>query len=108
MSTPSEPINRFNATLQCPAGSMIGINKCYTCPTGYSGKKSGNTITCSGTPNGQFAAIPAVAAAAATTITPEIKASDAIPAVPGTCSVGELTPSSSGGLPVCVVSTQFE
>jgi hypothetical protein len=81
---------------------------CYTCPTGYSGKKSGNTITCTGTPIGQFAGISAVAAVAATTITPAVKAVEAVPVVPGKCNIGELTPSPSGGLPVCVVSTQFE
>ena len=113
---PPPQINNYDASLYCPAGGMLGINKCYVCPTGFTASKSGNEIVCTGTPDGQIAAFPgtpAIPAVPGTLSKPAgsaaVSAVPATPAVNGTCAVGTLTPSSnSGSLPVCIIKTQFQ
>jgi len=114
MSNQSE-INSYNAVLHCPTGGILGNAKCYTCPSGFAASKSGNEIICTGTPVGQIAAFPGSPAVPAKPGNlanppgiPAIPEMPALPAVNGTCNIGTLTPSSTGGLPVCVVKTQFQ
>ena len=112
----SSEITSYNAVFHCPTGGMLGINKCYTCPTGFTASKSGNEIVCAGTPNGQIAAFPGTPAVPAVPGTlskpagsPGIGAVPATEAVNGTCAVGKLTPSSTAGaLPMCIIKTQFQ